>query len=235
MGKPLDILAALGHGRSYGMRSSIMLGARALPGILQCGLWDALDRSRQQRPDLPTFALLTDIGNDLIYGTSPQGVVAWVAECIERLRKHHARIVMSALPIQTIRAVRPWQYKIVKLTMYPTRDLTYADALQRADDLHARLVELASQRGVQLIASPPHWYGFDPIHMKLGHWASAWSQMLTPCLLGHDVSAPCAKASMARWMRVRSHMPERWWLAGVPRHSRQPAVEFDDGTTLAMY
>jgi hypothetical protein len=59
--------------------------------------------------------------------------------------------------------------------------------------------------------------------------------MLTPCLLGHDNSAPCAKASIKRWVQLRSHMPEQWWLAGIPRQSPQPGVKFADGTTVAMY
>src|SRR4029434_11112532 len=135
------VFRSLGHGRSYGARSSILLGARALPGILECGLWQALERSRQQHTHLPTFAMITDVGNDLIYGSGPQKVVGWVEECIERLQSVRARIVMSALPIDSIRAVRRWQYAIVKLAMYPTRELTYVDALARADELHDGLVK----------------------------------------------------------------------------------------------
>ncbi|MEX0819484.1 MAG: hypothetical protein WD070_07815, partial [Pirellulaceae bacterium] len=61
-GSPLDIVAATGHGRSYGMTSCVL--GRTLPGILQCGLWEAL----ATRPLVPTAALLTDIGNDILYG-----------------------------------------------------------------------------------------------------------------------------------------------------------------------
>jgi hypothetical protein len=49
-GRPLDLLAAIGHGRSYGMTSRVM--GRVLPGILQCGLWDDLAR----RPPAETAA-----------------------------------------------------------------------------------------------------------------------------------------------------------------------------------
>ena len=60
-GVPLDILAALGHGRSYGSLSNV--SGRVLPGITTCGLWERWENS----PALPTRALLTDIGNDLFY------------------------------------------------------------------------------------------------------------------------------------------------------------------------
>ena len=61
-GQPLEVHAALGHGRSYGRTTSLL--GRQLPGILECGLWPALERT----PGVPTAALVTDIGNDLLYG-----------------------------------------------------------------------------------------------------------------------------------------------------------------------
>src|SRR5262245_61538357 len=55
LGRPLEVLAAFGHGRSYGM-SNCVLG-RSLPGIVECGLW----RSLAALPPAPTSALVTDI------------------------------------------------------------------------------------------------------------------------------------------------------------------------------
>src|ERR1043165_8514894 len=61
----VEIMAAMGHGRSYGQDSSVL--GRKIPGIFPCALWQDL----QNRPPLPTSALLTDIGNDILYGISP--------------------------------------------------------------------------------------------------------------------------------------------------------------------
>ena len=36
-GRPLELFAALGHGRSYGRDTSVF--GRVLPGITECGLW----------------------------------------------------------------------------------------------------------------------------------------------------------------------------------------------------
>jgi hypothetical protein len=71
-GGPLDVCCALGHGRSYGWTSNFL--GRSLPGIVGCGLWPALE----SRPKLPTAALITDIGNDLMYGAPVQQVLLWV-------------------------------------------------------------------------------------------------------------------------------------------------------------
>ncbi|MCZ6542107.1 MAG: hypothetical protein O6768_00410, partial [Planctomycetota bacterium] len=64
LGTPLEVLIAMGHGRSYGQRSRVL--GRSLPGIVDCGLWDALLHGSGR----PTYALLTDIGNDVMYGAS---------------------------------------------------------------------------------------------------------------------------------------------------------------------
>src|SRR5262245_2033911 len=57
LGRPLEVLAAFGHGRSYGMSSSVL--GRSLPGIVDCGIWQSL----AARPPVSTSALITDIGN----------------------------------------------------------------------------------------------------------------------------------------------------------------------------
>ena len=59
-GSEIEVVAALGHGRSYGATSQFLI--RTLPGILECGLW----RELESRPQVPTRALLTDIGNDIL-------------------------------------------------------------------------------------------------------------------------------------------------------------------------
>jgi hypothetical protein len=69
-GPDVQILAALGHGRSYGARSRLL--TRRLPGILDSGLWPALEAM----PAVPTRALVTDVGNDILYGYPPAQTLA---------------------------------------------------------------------------------------------------------------------------------------------------------------
>jgi FixJ family two-component response regulator len=50
--EPVEIMAAIGHGRSYG-QNSVVFG-RKISGIFPCALWQDL----QNRPSLPTAALI---------------------------------------------------------------------------------------------------------------------------------------------------------------------------------
>src|SRR6185312_6977256 len=79
-GGPVEVLAACGHGRSY-IAWSRFLAIRHLPGIAGCGLWQALE----DRPGLSTVALLTDAGNDLVYGAPVPAIVRGIEACLEKL------------------------------------------------------------------------------------------------------------------------------------------------------
>nr|MBC8290220.1 hypothetical protein [Planctomycetota bacterium] len=78
--QPTQLLVAAGHGRSYGMPRTVM--GRTLPGVLECGLWQTLS---EIQPEHTVSALITDIGNDLLYGAEPSTIAAWVAEVADRL------------------------------------------------------------------------------------------------------------------------------------------------------
>ena len=82
----------MGLGRSYGQRSTVL--GRSLPGITECGLWPAL-----QHGSGPVHALITDVGNDVIYGVPVDRIVAWGSTCVDRL---HAARRMVTLPLVSI-------------------------------------------------------------------------------------------------------------------------------------
>ncbi|MCI0363022.1 MAG: hypothetical protein L0Y44_00205 [Phycisphaerales bacterium] len=251
LGSPLDIFAAIGHGRSYGMHSRVFL--RSLPGILESGLWSALAESRggatadgpaltpalsqreRETENVPTHALLTDIGNDIMYGASPQTVERWVEECVDRLDAHGARVAITMLPIDSIRSVKPWQYTIVKSIMFPTRKISFVQAMNQAGELHERLNQMAARRGVTLIECRRDWYGFDPIHILPSRWAQAWSDMFCSCAPEGESDCLLARRSFLRWLRVRSVTPQRWWLAGIRLSTSQPAGRLKDGTTISLF
>ncbi|MCA9267996.1 MAG: hypothetical protein KDA41_05970, partial [Planctomycetales bacterium] len=99
-GEPLDVMAALGHGRSYGRKSCVL--GRSLTGVAQCALWDEL----AARPRLPTAAVVTDVGNDILYGVSNKKILDWVARCLSRLASADARVVLTGLPIASLAALQ---------------------------------------------------------------------------------------------------------------------------------
>jgi hypothetical protein len=230
---PLDAWAALGHGRSYGQRS-VVLG-RALPGIVECGLWDALNGA----PSLPTTALVTDVGNDILYGTPVDRIAGWVEVCLDRLAAAHARPVLTALPLANLNTLTERRFRFFRSVLFPLSRLTLAEATDRARSLDARLRDMALARGLRLIEPRATWYGIDPIHIRMRHWPTAWGEILSAmsaqaCPSVSDPT-PRAVSALAHWLRLRLLAPDRRWLLGIEQHRAQPALRLGDGSTVSIY
>ncbi|MEX0711077.1 MAG: hypothetical protein WD278_01930 [Pirellulales bacterium] len=226
-GRPLDVLAAMGHGRSYGQRSTVL--GRGLPGIVECGLWRAL----ADRPRGPAAALLTDVGNDLFYEVPVERIASWVETCLERLARIEARIVMTRMPVANLETVAPWQFRLMRALFFPMCRLAFDEVARRALALDERLCRLAREHGCCLVEHRAEWYGLDPIHIKLGHSPAAWCELLGSWAQ-QALPAP-ASSSFSRWFYLRLLAPElRWWF-GIPRRSAQPSGLLPDGTTISLY
>jgi hypothetical protein len=225
-GGPLDLLAALGHGRSYGQRSALLW--RELPGIAECGLWEALAR----RPAAPTAALVTDIGNDLLYDVPPAQIAAWVAACLDRLQRAGARVALTPLPLRAIGTLSPLRFLVLRSVLFPGCRLSFAAVRERGCDLDERVRALARARGIVPVEPRAEWYGFDPIHIKRGRLPEAWGAMMAPWSAAEP--AP-ARGSLRRWLSLRRLTPERRWLFGREYCAVQPARRLPDGTALSLY
>ena len=114
-GPGVEVLAALGHGRSYGARSQLVF--RTLPGILDSGLWPELE----SRSPAATRALVTDVGNDILYGFSAERTLAWVEEALRRLSRVTHDIVVTDLPLASIRRLSNRVSTVESLRLYLMR------------------------------------------------------------------------------------------------------------------
>jgi hypothetical protein len=225
--EPLEIVAAHGHGRSYGMTSSVL--GRRLPGITQCGLWPALE----SLPAAPISALATDVGNDLLYGASPETIAAWLSSCVDRLEAAGAKTVLTRLPVASLQSLSPQRFAVLRRLIFPSSRLSHDQAIRLAIELDERVVELASTRELVCVSPARQWYGVDPIHIKMRHWSAAWGE-----ILGHwSANTPAARCggSLARWVYLRTRMPQQLHWFGVERMRAQPCGRLRDGTTLAFY
>jgi hypothetical protein len=231
---PLDVLGAFGHGRSYGTRRAVLW--RELPGIVECGLWPALEA----RSPLPATALLTDVGNDLLYDATVPEILCWVETCVERLERAGARVVLTPLPLCNMRRLSAGRFLLFRSVFFPGCRLTYATLRERADELDIGLRDLAGRRGVALAEQRPDWYGLDPIHIRRGSLVRAWQGMLSRQLDGPAGPAvPASAATSAMSWRRRLHLwrlaPECRWLFGREQRTPQPAGRLADGTAVALY
>jgi hypothetical protein len=221
----LQIVAALGHGRSYGIKSRILF--RSLPGILESGLWHHLSSS----PAVFTRALITDVGNDVLYHVPVPTILDWIREVVARLRATGAEIVLTDLPIDSIRRLTPSGFAVFRSLLVPSCRLSLGEARERAEALNEGLVSLAGEQGLGLVRLRPEWYGLDPIHVRPRFWAAAWREILLNGL-SPSLDAP---GKALGGLRLYLAAPERRWLFGVEQRHAQPAVSTEGGCEVYLF
>ena len=226
-GCPVEILAAIGRGRSYGIDSSVL--GRRLPGILHCGLWQAL----AERPALPTSAVVTDIGNDILYGVPPVQIAQWVEKCLERLLAYDVRIVMTLLPISNVEKLTPARFRVARALLFPRNRQSLEEIREKVFELNDRIRGVGEQCGVTLIEQQSDWYGFDPIHVHRRNWAKVWQKIFSGWPEVQSCDAPTR--SLRRWLYLTMLKPEQRVIWGVHQHGKQPAARFSDNTTISLY
>lgn len=226
-GSPLDIIAATGHGRSYGMSSRVF--GRTLPGIVQSGLWNDL----AARQPVPTAALLTDIGNDILYGATVAQIVNWVELCVEQLRPLADHVTITQLPIGSISDLGRARFLAMRTILFPKSRLKFSDALDHAIELNERVKQLAEQHDATIFQPQRNWYGLDPIHIKRCHQTHAWKQILSTWMDGTSIDS--AQQSWLRWLKTYGIRPQSRHLFGIHQQQQQPAQRLSDGSLISLY
>lgn len=231
-GVPADWLIAAGHGRSYGQESSYF--GRVLPGILQCGVWEAAARL----PRRPLVAVVTDVGNDIAYGIPSAVIAEWLDECLERLARLEARVVLAELPIAALRRLGPARFKLFKTLLFPKATLELRDVMRRVEEVNERVRDVGRRRGATLVEPPAAWYGLDPIHIRRGRSLAAWRSLWSGSAASERSPASTWRDAWRRWQAQRTlsrARPAEWALRGEWRRESQPAQITRDGARVWFY
>jgi hypothetical protein len=227
-GRPLQVVTALGHGRSYGAETSIL--GRRLPGILECGLWQRLADS----PPIATAGLVTDIGNDLLYEQPVARIAAWVEECLDRLATLQARTVVTLLPVENLLTLSRVRFRLMRTLFFPHSRVTLEEVADRAHQLNDRVRTIAHGHGCRVVVQRASWYGFDPIHIKHTQRPQAWREILAHWSETDELHPP-ARGTLRSTLYLQSRVPERRRVLGFEQRRDQPAGRLRDGTTIAIY
>ncbi len=218
----VDLFVAAGHGRSYGANSRVAM--RRLPSILGSGLWRALDREGIGTTR-PSLALVTDIGNDLLYGFSVEQVAAWVGEGVRRLAERGARIAVTRLPVASVQRVGSVRYRALRTCYVPGCRLSLPDLKAAVIDLDARVASIAERHGATVLDQPGAWYGLDAIHVRRRRLDELWHRASDAWAMP---SAASANASWREWVRLGTKSAEVRSVARVMRYTPQPVVSGGD-------
>ncbi len=223
-GPEIQVLAALGLGRSYGTSSRVAF--RALPGILQSGLW----RMLESMPHVPSRALVTDVGNDILYGYSTKQILVWVDEALNRLQRMTTDITLTDLPFSSIQQLSQYKFLVLRSLLFPACRLSLAEVLEKITEMNAGLAELAAIRGLRFFKLQPSWYGIDPIHIRPSLWRPAWQEILDA-----PSGVEAEGGSLLEALRLFLMPPERRRLFGIEQYTSQSGIRLSKGGCVRLY
>jgi len=213
----LDVVTACGHGRSYGLRSRVL--ARSLPGIRDCGLWE-YRTGQSHRPQV----LITDVGNDIMYGATAETIADWVSDCVERCQPAAGQLLITQLPLASLNRVTRLKFRLIKTLLFPRHRITWQTVQSRAEQLARHLEDIAAASDAQLIIPPLNWYGIDPIHIRSSRRPQAWAHILShwsSWTAPAKTRPPSCRDRLGAW-RLR---PQHRHVLGRPRTTPQPGID----------
>ena len=226
---PVEIHAAHGHGRSYGQWSRIL--CRELPGISNCRLWNNVNNTGNTPAS--TVALLTDVGNDLMYGAEVSQILEWVEECLRRLAEQQSHIVMTLLPMSGLETLSALRFRVTRRVFFPRNSSSLSDLLKRADELNKRLVETGNRYGVHCLEPPATWYGLDPIHIRRSRRKEAWRKIFSGWP-GFGLADDTVRTSLKSRFDVWRFRPAQRRIRGRLQSTPQPVLR-TERTILYLY
>jgi hypothetical protein len=216
---PLEILAALGYGRSLGAWSRIP--GRALPGIIECGLWSNLEIPGGDGP--PPLAAIVDVGNDLVYGTEVARILGWLECCLERLRRQQSEIVLMSLPLGSLARLTPQRFELLRKVLFPGFPIHWPLLQERIAEFDDGMRLLGRQYGVHWVEAPADWYGFDPIHIRRQDRPRAWESVFAHWQ-GWAPSAPAQCPAWTEALALRRLRPAERYFFGYHQLTPQPVL-----------
>lgn len=229
IGSPSEILVAAGHGRSYGLSSQVVI--RELPGIVQCGLWNQLSA----RAIVPSYALLTDIGNDIPYGVCPEQILQWVSWCIDELAKASAQIVIVNLPIQSIEALSNKRFQFFRRLFFPSCTLSKIEVVSRARVVHQGITALAQQKQLVVCEQANQWMGADGFHVAFMRREQVFEQLCSHFVVAAEnlLSATYHPEPRLSWRQRPCFAFQRVW--GKEKCCQQPSGLLSNQTAVSLY
>ena len=215
------------------MRSALF--SRELPGILECQLWSALESYVQEMCNHagPRVALVTDIGNDLLYQVELKQVIEWLEECVDRLCRLGFETVVTTLPMTSVLAMGALRFTVARNILFPDCHMSWGDVLSASSELDEAVRRMANRRNLEVIIPSAKWYTADPIHIRQSRQRRAFEAMCS-----HWKTLPPVTFGRFPWDRARywwNKCPYMRWVRRSTRIVPQPVWQGPAGNTLRMY
>ena len=181
-----EFLNALGPGRGFCARGG-MFNFTYSPILTSRVIESAEKKSKHA---FHTAVLITDIGNDLMYGVSAKTLITSLDSIIDRMLGWNANIFLTSIHVNLKKDVSPTTFLLLRLLFYPGSKVTFEEADLLVTKVNRYLEEKSRiNERVHLIKGMETFAGLDKIHFSILKAHLAWSKVANEIFKVIDLSS----------------------------------------------
>ena len=170
--RPASFVHAMGPGRGYVSRGGI-LNAIYSP-ILNCGILEAVRNKKIK--DQSVVALITDIGNDIMYGVSSEKIINGLQYLLNALGEFKTNIFITSIPVDLENDISELHFHIIRQIYFPKSPVKYSQASNNIKAINKFILQ-SSNKKITVINDMKQFCGIDKIHYSIFKSQSAWSHV----------------------------------------------------------
>jgi len=192
--RPASFVHAMGPGRGYVSRGGI-LNAIYSP-ILNCGILEAA-RNKKIKDQL-VVALITDIGNDIMYGVSSEKIINGLQYLLNSLGEFKTNIFITSIPVDLENDISELHFHIIRQIYFPKSPVKYSQTSNNIKAINKFILQ-SSNKKITVINDMKQFCGIDKIHYSIFKSQPAWSHVVgkLTASLGTNISPKLKTSELA--------------------------------------
>ena len=180
--REIEVAVAAGPGRGYHSPGGVL--NVVYPPIVSCPILNfAVERAAR---GYKIIALVTDIGNDLMYGVSAGELIKTLQGIFERLQSAGAEIYITPLPENLERGIGHLRFAFLRSVFYPRSRLSAKKVQEAVVEINRFLKEELPPHG-HVITGLDSFFGWSEIHFGWFRAHRAWRIIAQEMLAGTGV------------------------------------------------
>ncbi len=201
----------MGPGRGYCAKGGFL--TVRYPPIGDSGVMDAAREKAATASRV--VALITDIGNDIMYGVPEQDIVACLSRLLKEFEAMNADVFLNPVPLVIEEDVTPFQFRLLRRIFYRSSAVEYTQAAHAVREVNRFLRDSAGGR-VHLLQSAREFCGADKIHYSLFRSHRAWSRIVAEMLRVLPATPAGAIAPFSTWKALFANMGRLFFCDLIP-------------------
>ena len=170
--RPVAFFNALGPGRAYCAFGGVV--GVTYPPIGSSQIFSEVKGQSQEARR--KIALITDLGNDIMYGVQAEKIIAEIRAILERLENMDADALITPIPATLIPQLTPSAFGFLKAVFFPRSKVNRIEAIAAIKKINLVINEGLGSR-VTVINGLDNFMGWDKIHYGSFHFGEVWSRI----------------------------------------------------------